>query len=190
MIGLFGGSFDPVHHGHLLVAQAVLEGLGLEQIRFVPAREQPFKVGRHAAPAELRARMVALAIAGEPRFALERLELDRPGPSYTVDTVRALRAREPAREFGLLIGADAARELPQWREIDALATMVRFVLVGRPGTGTPALPWPLLRVDVPVIEISATVIRERVARRRSIRYWVPEAVAECIVREGLYLTDA
>lgn len=190
MIGLFGGSFDPIHHGHLLVAQAVCERLGLEELRFLPAREQPFKLGRHDAPADLRARMVALAIAGEPRFRLERIELDRPGPSYTVDTLRALRAREPGREFAVLVGADAALDLPRWREADSLATLARFVIFARPGAAVPPLPWPVEVVEVPLVAISATDIRRRVAAGRSIRYWVPDAVAECILAEGLYLTDA
>jgi len=91
MIGLFGGSFDPIHHGHLIVAQAVLEALDLEEMRFIPAFEQPFKRGRHGAPPEVRARMVSLAIEGQPRFRLETAELDRGGPSYTVDTLGRCR---------------------------------------------------------------------------------------------------
>lgn len=190
MIGLFGGSFDPIHHGHLIVAQAVLEALELEQIRFVPAREQPFKTGRHAAPAETRARMVALAIAGEPRFTLERIELERPGPSYTVDTIRALRERDPGRDFAILVGADAARELTAWREAALLARLAALVIFSRPGAELPELPWPVQVVHVPGVDISATEIRHRVAVGRSIRYWVPDPVLECIDQDGLYLTDA
>jgi nicotinate-nucleotide adenylyltransferase len=189
-IGLFGGSFDPIHHGHLLVAHAVVESLGLEELRFVPAREQPFKVGRHAAPAETRARMVALAIAGEPRFTVDRIELERPGPSYTVDTVRALREREPGRAFAVLVGADAARDLEQWHDVETLATLASFVILSRPGATIPSLPWSVRVVSVPVVDISATEIRRRVAVGRSIRYWVPDPVAECIVADRLYLADA
>lgn len=190
MIGLFGGSFDPIHHGHLLVAQAVTEQLGLEELRFMPAREQPFKVGRHDAPAELRARMVALAIAGEARFRLERIELDRPGPSFTVDTLRALRAREPGQQFALMVGSDAAVELPNWREAEMLPTLATFIICARPGAAIPRLSWPVTVVEVPLVEVSATEIRRRVAQGRSIRYWVPDAVAEFIATERLYLTDA
>lgn len=190
MIGLFGGSFDPIHHGHLIVAQVVLEALELQQLRFVPAREQPFKAGRHSAPAAERARMVAAAIAGEPRFSLETLELDRTGPSYTVDTLRALRAREPGAEFALLVGADAAAELPLWRDAAALPGLATLVLLNRPGSVLPALPWPVRVVQVPAIEISATAIRERVGAGRSIRYWVPEPVARIIHDGELYLPDA
>ena len=121
MVGLFGGSFDPVHHGHLIVGQVAAETLGLEALRFVPAREQPFKRGRHAAPAEARAAMLELALSGYPPFQLERAELDRPGPSYTVDTLRALRGREPGREFALLVGSDAAAELSGWHEAAQVA---------------------------------------------------------------------
>ncbi len=190
MIGVFGGSFDPIHHGHLLAAQAVVDVLGLEELRFVPAREQPFKIGRHFAPAELRARMVALAIAGEPKFRLETAELERTGPSYTVDTLRALRAREPGREFAFLIGADAARDMATWHQAEALPTLATLVVFARPGVPVPRLPWPVRGVTIPAVDISATEIRQRVAEGRSIRYWVPDPVAECIAADRLYLPDA
>lgn len=186
MVGLFGGSFDPIHHGHLLVAQAALEALGLESLRFVPAREQPFKRGRHAAPPEHRAAMVALAIAGDPRFALERIELDRPGPSYTVETLRALTRREPAVEFVLLVGADAAAELETWREAGEVGRLARVVAFARPGAAVPAGGLIERTVAVPAIDISATAVRERVRAGKPIRYWVPDAVADYIAARGLY----
>jgi nicotinate-nucleotide adenylyltransferase len=189
-IGLFGGSFDPIHHGHLIVAQAVVEALGLEQLRFMPAREQPFKAGQHLAPPEARARMVALAIADEPRFGIERAELDRPGPSYTIDTLRILRQREPSQRFAVLVGADAARDLPQWREADALHQLADLVVFSRAGSRPPELPWPVRSVTVPAIEISATEIRRRVSRGLSVRYLVPDPVGEAIRADRLYLTDA
>jgi nicotinate-nucleotide adenylyltransferase len=190
MIGLFGGSFDPIHHGHLITATVVLEALGLEELRFVVAREQPFKVGRHGAPAEVRTRMVEAAIAGEPRFRLERLELERPGPSYTVDTLRALAAREPGRAWALLVGADAARDFPKWREADQVAALARLVIVARPGVPVPDLPWKAQVVPIPGIAISATEVRARVGAGRPVRYWVPDAVAGIIRAERLYLPDA
>lgn len=187
MIGLFGGSFDPIHHGHLLVAQAVMEALGLSQVRFVVAREQPFKHGRHAASAAQRAAMVELAIAGDPRFALERVELERPGPSYTIDTLRTLRAREPEAEFALLVGADAASELPTWREGADIPCLARVVAFSRAGAPAPAGTHVWRTVAVPAIDISATAVRDRVRTGRSVRYWVPEAVAGYIAAERLYL---
>ncbi len=186
MIGLFGGSFDPIHHGHLIVARTVLEALDLEELRFVVAREQPFKAGQHRAPPAARAHMVELAIEGEPRFRLERAELEREGPSYTVDTLRTLRAREPGAAFALLVGADAARELPQWREADLLHRLADLVLVARPGAVLPGLPWPVRTVTVPAIEISATEVRQRVRKGLPVRYWVPDAVAAYIEQAGLY----
>lgn len=189
-IGLFGGSFDPIHHGHLLVAQAVLEALQLEQLRFIPARQQPFKKGKHGASAEDRAHMVGLAIRGEPRFSLERVELDRPEPSYTVDTLRELRRREPGKEFAILVGADAAQELTTWREAEQLPLLSRIVVFDRHGADLPKLPWAIQAVRAPAVDIAATEIRRRVATGRSIRYWVPDAVAEFITAKGLYFADA
>jgi nicotinate-nucleotide adenylyltransferase len=186
-IGLLGGSFDPVHHGHLIVGRIAAEALGLDELRFVPAREQPFKQGRHGAPAADRAAMLDLAVAGAPGFAVERLELDRPGPSYTVDTLRALRARHPGAQLTLLLGADAAAELDAWHRAEELPGLARIVVFGRPGAPMPATPLITGAVEVPAIEISATEIRARVRAGQPIRYWVPDAVAEYIARHRLYL---
>jgi nicotinate-nucleotide adenylyltransferase len=186
-IGLFGGSFDPVHHGHLIVARVAAEALRLDELRFLPAREQPFKRGRHAAPAADRAVMLELAIAGSPGFAVERAELERPAPSYTVDTLEALRDREPAATFSLLLGADAAAELPAWHRASELPGLARIVVFGRPGSPVPASPLIAGTIEVPAIDISATDIRERVRAGLPVRYWVPDAVAEYMVRHRLYL---
>lgn len=186
MVGLFGGSFDPIHAGHLIVGRAVAEALGLEELRFVPTGEQPLKRGRHQASARHRTAMVAAAIAGEPGLALEPLEAERPGPSYTVDTLRALRAREPGRAFAVLVGADAAAELDQWHEAAALPGLARLVAFARPGAPRPAHSLLHEVVEAPAVEISSTAIRRRVAAGRSIRYLVPDAVAEYIATHGLY----
>jgi nicotinate-nucleotide adenylyltransferase len=186
VIGLFGGSFDPVHHGHLIVARIAAETLGLAEVRFLPAREQPFKIGRHAAAAEHRTAMLRLAIEGAPGFALETIELEREGASYTVDTLRALRAREPGMELALLIGADAAADFPKWREASAVADLVRVVVFDRAGAPSVALHGAWRTIDVPAIEISATEIRRRARQALSIRYWVPDAVAEYVAAHGLY----
>ena len=156
------------------------------EVRFVPAREQPFKAGRHAAPAEDRVAMLRAAVAGMPGFGVETLELDRPGPSYTVDTLRALAAREPGEAFILLLGADAAGEFPQWRESAAVAALARVAVLTRPGHPAPEAPWVWRAVPVPALEISATELRRRVAAGRSIRYFVPDAVAAHVAGRGLY----
>ena len=187
MIGLFGGSFDPVHHGHLIVAQIAYEVLGLEQIHFLPARQQPFKHGRHRSSPEHRAAMLALAIEPVPHFVLDQLELERSGPSYTVDTLRALRANNPAAEFTLLVGADAAKDLPGWRDVDQIFELAQLVLFARPGAAIPSLAWRVRSIQVPAVEISATEVRRRVSLGQPIRYWVPDKVAEYISQHRLYL---
>jgi nicotinate-nucleotide adenylyltransferase len=187
VVGLFGGSFDPIHHGHLLVGLAAIEALGLESLRFVPAHTQPFKAGLHGATPEQRAAMVALAIAGEPRFALERVEVERGGPSYTVDTLRTLRAREPGVEFALLVGADAVAEIGSWREAETLPELARIVALTRGGAPAPPSPLVWRTLAVPAIEISATDVRERVRAGASVRWRVPDAVARYIAAERLYL---
>lgn len=186
MIGLFGGSFDPIHLGHLIVGRAVAEALGLEALRFMPTGEQPLKRGRHVASAAQRVAMVAAAVEGEPGLSLERIEADRLGASYTVDTLRALRAREPGREFVVLLGADAAADLDQWHEVAALPGLARLVAFTRAGAARPSHPLLHQVVEAPAVEISSTAIRRRVAAGRSIRYLVPEAVAEYIAAQGLY----
>jgi nicotinate-nucleotide adenylyltransferase len=187
MIGLFGGSFDPVHHGHLIVGQVAAERLKLDALRFVPAREQPFKTGQHRTSAEHRAAMLDLGVRGMPGFSVERSELGRSGPSYTVDTLRQLREREPGIEFVLLLGADAAADLPAWKESEMVARLARIVVFGRPGFPVPTLPWVAVTVEVPAVNISATEVRRRAAQRLSVRYWVPDAVAEYIATHRLYL---
>lgn len=186
MVGLFGGSFDPIHLGHLIVGRAVAEQLGLEELRFMPTGQQPLKQGKHEAAGADRVAMVAAAIAGEPGFALERLEVDRPGPSYTVDTLRALTTREPDTAFLVLLGADAVGMLDQWHEADALPGLARVVAFARAGVPQPRHPLLHQVVEAPAVEISSTAIRQRVAAGRSIRYFVPEAVAEYIAANGLY----
>lgn len=190
MVGLFGGSFDPVHHGHLIVARVAAETLGLDSLRFVPAREQPFKRGRHGAFPEHRAAMLDLAVSGAPGLAVERAELERPGPSYTVDTLRALRAREPGVTLTLLLGADAAAELEAWHEAGEIPRLATVVVFARHGAPVPRSPLIARTIEVPAIEISATDVRRRVKEGRSIRYWVPEPVAEYVTRHRLYLDPA
>ena len=182
---LFGGSFDPVHVAHMMVAEAAADELGAT-VRFLPAREQPFKRAAHQASAEQRAAMLDLAVHGNPRLRVERIELGLPTPSYTVRTLRALAEREPGNRFLLLLGADAARDLAAWWEVEALPGLADVVIFARPGTTVPRHPLISRVIPVPSIDLSATEVRERVKQRRSIRYLVPEAVREYIAAHGLY----
>ena len=185
MEALFGGSFDPVHIGHLVAAEAAGEALGTV-VRFVPAREQPFKRAAHGAAPEQRAQMLELAVAGNPRLRVEPIELALPAPSYTVRTLRALAEREPGNRFMLLLGADAAQELGAWYQAESLPELADVVVFARPGAPLPRHPAVRRVVDVPAIDVSATMIRERVRQGRSIRYLVPDAVREYIAAHGLY----
>src|SRR4051812_10154908 len=145
-IGLFGGSFDPVHLGHLLVAQAACEEIMLERLFFIPAAQSPFKPESEPAPAALRLRMLRLALAGKPNYEIDKQEVQRGGISFTIDTVRDYVRRFPGGEFFYLIGADHVPTLPKWREAEELARLVQFVAIPRPGE-TPAQPPPPFRIQ-------------------------------------------
>jgi nicotinate-nucleotide adenylyltransferase len=181
---LFGGSFDPVHVAHLIVAEAAADALGVP-VRFLPAREQPFKRAAHQATAEQRAEMLELAVADNPRLGVERIELGLPMPSYTVRTLRAL-GTQGGNRYTLLLGADAARDLADWWEVEALPALADVVVFARPGASVVRHPLITRVIPVPSIDLSATQVRERVKQGRSIRYLVPDPVREYIGREGLY----
>jgi len=181
-IGIFGGTFDPIHQAHLILARDALEQLQLESVIFIPATISPHKLGRTTAPAEIRVEMLRAAIEGEPRFCLDTMELERPAPSYTVDTMEALKAREPNTEFVCLIGEDNVAALPTWRRFADLSKMVQFAVLDRSGLKT-AHPYPVVRR---LLDISASDIRNRVARGQSIRYLVPPAVEKIIRDRQLY----
>ena len=186
-VGIFGGSFDPVHHGHLIVAAEALRVLALDELRFVPARQQPFKEGHGAAAPEHRLAMLERAVAGVPGFVVDAQECRRPGPSYTVDTLRAVRSALPAASLCLLVGSDAARDLSQWRDADAVRELARVVVLTRPGSAPPPGIGQVL--TVPAIDISASAIRQRIRAGQSIRYLVPDAVAAYIREHRLYADE-
>jgi nicotinate-nucleotide adenylyltransferase len=186
-LGLLGGTFDPPHLGHLIVASAAFESLELDRILFIPAAAPPHKLGSVVASAEQRLEMVRRAITGDPRFAVDDLELRRPGASYTVDTLRALREREPGVELFFLVGADQVRELHTWRDPEEVSRLACLAVLSRGGDQIPSAGrYRTLPVAVPRIDIAATEIRRKVAAGESIRYLVPEAVREYIEGEGLY----
>ncbi len=181
-IGIYGGSFDPIHHGHLILAREALETLAFDEVIFVLAAQSPHKQDHVPTPAEVRWEMLTAAIAGEPGFAATRLEIDRPPPSYSVETVEALHAVQPDTQFFFLVGEDNLPELHTWHRFEDLQKLVQFVVLDRSGEKV-EYPYRAIRRK---IDISGTTIRKRVASGQSIRYLVPEAVEEIIRRENLY----
>lgn len=188
-IGIYGGSFDPVHLGHLLVAQAAFEELGLERLFFVPAALSPFKQTSTPVPGPVRARLLRLALAGRTWCAVDEQEIHRTGVSYTVDTLRNYAQRFPEATLVYLIGADNVSALPQWREAAELARLAEFVVIPRPGEAPLPLPapfqgrtlrgWPL--------GVSSSEIRARLKTGLTIDHLVPPPVAEAIRNNQLYL---
>jgi nicotinate-nucleotide adenylyltransferase len=179
-LGILGGTFDPVHVGHLAAARAAAACLELDRVLFVPAGVPPHKRG-HASP-EHRFEMTRLATAGEPMFSVSRIELDRPGPSYTVDTLRALQGDE----LFFICGADAIRDLPNWREWEQLPKLARFVAVARPGVTGPPVPYATY-IRIPGVDVSSSEIRERVAAGLPITGLVAPAVEAYIHEHRLYV---
>ncbi len=187
-LGLYGGSFDPLHRGHLLVAQAALEELALDRLFFIPAAQSPFKPGSRPAPDAARLRMLRRSLAGQSRTEVHCDELTRGGVSYSIDTVNAFQARNPGAELFWLIGADHVPTLPQWREALALAEALTFVVIPRPGQPQATLPppWRLRHLRGWPLGVSSSEIRDRVRKGMSFEHLVPSGTAEIIASEGLY----
>ncbi len=196
-IGVLGGTFNPIHLGHLLIAQDAMEQLGLDRVRFIPSATPPHKTVDKLASERDRLRMIALAIRGNVRFEVDDIETKRGGISYSVDTLTELRRREPRTDFYFIIGADSLRELHLWREVQRLVRLCTFVTVPRPGFD----PKPVIdqRLDAATrrrlrqhvlrghaCDVASHEIRARVASGRSIRYLVPDAVHGYIRRRRLY----
>ncbi len=201
-IGLYGGTFDPIHLGHLIVARAVRELLAMERMILIPSARPPHKAAEETTAAAHRLAMTRLAADGEPGMEVSDCEIKRSGPSYTIDTVAEFRRRlGDDVELNWIIGADTLRELATWHRVEELVDACRFVVAARPGSESPDLD-PLRevlrdeqidrlranRVETPLIDISATEIRRRVADGRSIRWLVPESVRAYIHEHRLYRT--
>lgn len=188
-LGLFGGSFDPVHLGHLLVAQTAREELGLDRLFFIPAAQSPFKPDSKPTPAHERLRLLRLALAGKPWCGLDEQEIRRGGVSYTIETIRDYAKRYPGAEIFYLIGTDHVAKLPQWREAEELARLAQFVVIPRPDVVEVSFPQPfrggILR-GFP-FAVSSSQIRARVKAGLPIEHLVPATVAEAICSAGLYL---
>lgn len=196
-IGLMGGTFDPVHLAHLHIAEESRQAFALDEVRFIPAAQPPHKQDKKIASARQRIKMVELAIAGNPAFVLDLLEMQRQGPSYSWLTVQELKVRMGQEtELYFITGSDSINDLPTWNHAKDLVAACHFI-----GTTRPEVPFNeqvlqnffghelrqrIHELRIPRMEISSTLIRERVARGQSIRYLVPEKVADFIEKEGLY----
>ena len=193
-IGVMGGTFDPIHHGHLVAASEVAASFELDEVVFVPTGAPWQKVDRAVSPAEDRYLMTVIATASDPRFSVSRVDVDRDGPTYTLDTLRDLQAAYPeAGELYFITGADALAQLLSWRDVESLFALAHFVGVTRPGhvLADPGLPsGEVSLVEVPALAISSTEIRDRVSSGRPIDYLVPEGVARYIAKRRLYRQDA
>lgn len=195
-LGIYGGTFDPVHYGHLLAAEQCREQCALDELWFVPAASPPHKTNHEISPGEDRAEMLEVAIAGHPQFRVDRRELERAGPSYTVDTLSSIHADQPADELFLLLGADSVTDFETWREPVKILQLATLIAVNR-GRAAPDLSGfqrrfgrtgaqRLLSVEMPGVDVSATDIRRRVREGRSIRFMVPRGVEAYISEHGLY----
>jgi nicotinate-nucleotide adenylyltransferase len=196
-IGILGGTFDPPHNGHLAAAREAMERLRLERVLFIPAGDPWMKAESTVTPAEQREEMVRLAIRGHPRYAVSRIEIDRPGPTYTVDTLEALRWEFGHKtELYFILGMDALAGLPKWRRPDRIAQLSTLVAVTRPGTPhsdraevekqVPGLKGRLVFLEGLSLDVSSTEVRRKVAAGESISNLVPAAVEEYIREKGLY----
>lgn len=198
-VGILGGTFDPIHVGHLMMAEAVRGEYQLDEILFIPAASPPHKEGQRITSAEHRYLMTVLATLSNPHFFVSDLEMKRPGPSYTIDTIYALRYEFPKTAFSFIIGTDVIAEIATWDRVEELLTLCPFIAASRPGEEPDlarlrrelgALGEARIHsVTTPELEISSTDIRQRVRRGASIRYIVPDAVEQYIYKEGLYRDD-
>jgi nicotinate-nucleotide adenylyltransferase len=194
-VGIYGGVFNPPHHGHLVAAQEAHAQLGLEVVVWIPVGEAPHRPIENDPGAEARFEMVEMATAADERFRVSRIELEREGPSYTVDTLRELREREPEAEFFLILGGDQALALPSWHEPEAVLELATIAVFDRGSSTRNAIQITIGRMrgadrlrflDMPRIDISSTLVRRRAAAGKPIRYLVPDKVANFIGAQSLY----
>ena len=196
-LGILGGTFNPPHIAHLVCAQEALDQLELDRVVLMPTNEPPHKQVAADPGAEARYELCRLAVAGEERFAVSRLELDRAGRSYTVDTLRALHDEHPQDDLTFIVGGDMARSLPTWREPEAVLELATLAVAERAGSEREQIRGELRALrgasaervrffEMPRIDVSSSLVRERVATGRPIRYLVPDAVADAIAQNGWY----
>lgn len=184
-VGILGGTFDPPHIGHLIMANEVQQSLNLDEIRFMPNQIPPHKRRKNIATNEDRKAMISMSIADHPHFVMELIEFERDGPSFTYDTICLLKQREPDIEFYFIIGADMIEYLPNWYNIEILCKMIQFIGVNRPGHSNKT-NYPVIQIEIPDINISSTLIREKIQENLSIKYLVMDEVMEYMKEHNLY----
>jgi nicotinate-nucleotide adenylyltransferase len=188
-VGIMGGTFDPIHHGHLVAASEVTSLYGLDEVIFVPTGEPWQKSERRVSPAEHRYLMTVIATASNPRFWVSRADIDRAGPTFTIDTIRDISALSPDAELFFITGADALAQILSWKSAAEALTLARFVGVTRPGYELSDAHLPsdaVTLLDVPALAISSSGCRERVADGRPVWYLVPDGVVQYINKHHLY----
>ncbi|WP_391116127.1 nicotinate-nucleotide adenylyltransferase [Psychrobacillus sp. L3] len=184
-VGILGGTFNPPHIGHLIIANEVLSALNLDELRFMPNATPPHKKKDERITVAERLKMVQLAIKNVPKMAVETIEMDRGGTSYTFDTMELLQAREPSTTFFFIIGGDQVEYLPKWYRIDELVKKVQIVGVPRPNTSIETA-YPIIKLEIPQIELSSTLIRNRLENGKTTKFLIPELVRDFIQKEKLY----
>jgi nicotinate-nucleotide adenylyltransferase len=188
-LALFGGSFNPIHWGHLFLADYCREILNIDKVLFIPSAVSPLKL-KHpdnlAVSSEMRRKLVVAAISGNPGFELETCELEREGPSYTIDTIQYLSKHNPKDELYLLIGEDNARVFRQWKDYEKILELTKVVVMKRRTAERSEIINGMILLPTPLIDISATEIRERIREGKSVRYYLPEAVYQLVLENGLY----
>ena len=188
-VGVMGGTFDPIHHGHLVAASEAAAKLGLDEVIFVPTGRPSFKLHTAVSEPEHRYLMTVIATASNPQFTVSRVDIDRPGLTYTVDTLRDLSALRPDADLYFITGADAIAQMVRWKDVTELWTMAHFVAVTRPGHVLSLDEIPVdavTRLEIPALTISSTDCRERAARGEPVWYLVPDGVVQYIAKYGLY----
>ncbi|WP_281247551.1 nicotinate-nucleotide adenylyltransferase [Micrococcus terreus] len=191
-LGIMGGTFDPIHHGHLVAASEVAAELDLDEVVFVPTGEPWQKAGKKVSPAEHRYLMTVVATASNPRFTVSRVDIDRPGPTYTADTLRDLRAQRPDAELFFITGADALEQIMTWKDVDEIWDLAHFVGVTRPGheLNDFGRDTDISLMEIPAMAISSTDCRLRVNDGKPVWYLVPDGVVQYIAKHRLYRADA
>lgn len=184
-VGILGGTFNPPHLGHLIIADQVKNQLGLEKILFLPSAEPPHAQGKKTIDAKHRVKMVEQTIAERPDFEIELSEIQRGGKSYTYDTIRRLTEENPEIDYYFIIGADMVENLPTWYKVEELINLIQFVAVNRPSYSVET-DYPLIFIDVPNIEISSSLVRQKLMDHCSVNYLIPDSVIQYIEKEGLY----